>query len=217
AAPRTAAATARLEAGALVFLRARDEVAAARGGRTVLLALEVAADRIVGDVDAAGVVECLQVAVDRVAGHHEVRLVGIELDVAADLDRVDHADRATEIVELDVPPDATAADVDRDAAFGLDAAVDLRAAGHQRAAGVHEYIADYGRALEQAFAGDQHVAVDGDLARSGRAGDIVGACRAAQRVAGEQHAEEQRDLTQHARGLLGFRVGRPRARGLMHS
>jgi 3-hydroxyacyl-CoA dehydrogenase len=56
------------ETRALVLLVALNDVAAARGRRPVLLALEVAIDLIGGDVHASGVLEDLDAAAHRVPG-----------------------------------------------------------------------------------------------------------------------------------------------------
>jgi Periplasmic binding protein-like domain len=60
-----------LEARALVFLVALDDVAEAPRARPVRLALEVPVDPVASDPDAALVLERLQVALDHVAGGAE--------------------------------------------------------------------------------------------------------------------------------------------------
>src|SRR5919106_7052587 len=147
----------RLEPRALILLDAADDVPAADRPPRVLLALEVPADPVAPDLDAAAVLEELDVAVDATAEDGSGATLH-DLDRAADARAVAHDDEA--------------------GALGLDVADHADAPGHERGAGAYLQGSLNPRAVERAApsVGDAQVD-DRDGAERAAAGAFLGGGR----------------------------------------
>ncbi len=124
----------RLEPRALVFFTAGD-VAAAGGGRSVLLTLHVLGNPVSGEFDATGVLEGLEIATNTIAVGCDRAALLIKLQVA--VDGVTGDKGASALLDLNAAAyDRRTHDYIR-GAFGLDVADDFYAGGAQDGVGAH--------------------------------------------------------------------------------
>lgn len=144
----------------MIFDVALHLIAKADRLRIVLLASQVALDRVSGDHRTAAVSGDLKIPADVVVEDLQVRLIVAELRIAADLGPLNDARVPDELLDPEVAADEAVLDVDEVGALALDVSENQRVPRRQGAAFEQNHFAGDHGAREPATRGDAQITAD---------------------------------------------------------